>query len=50
MIIQLEAAKMIKKTEQDPITKALAEKDPDAVSVLPLTVSKQDACEHESGC
>ena len=41
-IVQLEAAKMAKKTMQGQVTTAFAEKDPDAV-LLPATVSDQDA-------
>ena len=42
-IVQLEAAKMAKKTMQGQVTTAFAEKDPDAVLLLPATVSDQDA-------
>ena len=41
LLVQLEAAKMTKKTEQDLVMKALAKKnDPDAVVTLSATVSE----------
>ena len=42
-LIQLEVAKMTEKIEQDPVTKALAEKDPDAVVTLSAAVSEREA-------
>ena len=45
MLKKLEAAKMTKKTEQDLVIKALAEKDSDTIVTLSATVSEQ-----EGGC
>ena len=44
VLTQLHAAKMTRRAEQDRVTKALAEKDPDATVILPATVSEQDGC------
>ena len=43
MLVQLEAAKMTKKTEQDLVLKALAEKDPDTIVTLSATVIELEA-------
>ena len=43
MPAQFEAAKMTKKTEQDLVMEAVAEKDPDSVVTLSATVSEQEA-------
>ena len=43
MLVQFEAAKMTRKTEQDSVVKALAEKDPDTMVTLSATVSEQEA-------
>ena len=40
LFVQLEAAKMTKRTEQDVVIKALAERDLDAVLMLSATVSE----------
>ena len=43
LLAQFEVSKMTKKTELDRVTKALAERDPDAVVTLSATVSEQEA-------
>ena len=42
--IQIDAAKMTERAEQDQVTRVSAEKETDAVVIPPATVSEQDGC------